>query len=518
MDENKQLYLKAPSIKDFREILLKDKDRPGYHFCDPEGIGDPGDPNGCFYANGRYHMMYLYRHEEKGFCWGHVSSVDLLHWRHHPDCIMAGVHGRGCYSGGAFLDDDGKCYISFWDFVEDEKSFGGIRIAVSDGEPYEDWEILPEFAVTCNVGMGVATVKGKDGCEHIVGAADPSNIWKKDGKYYMQTGNLIVLDRYSRGENPPEDLRGDWADLFSSDDLRSWTYEGRFYDREKCLHTADSEDCMCPSFLLLPSAQGGGADSGKYLQLFIAHNRGCQYYTGEYVKDQNRFIPEKHGRMSVVDSAYFAPEALIAPDGRQIMWVWLRDNPDNGEARGWSGVFSMARELWYAQDDDTLRMAPVKEYERLRINPRSFAVDVAEAEVKELPVINGSSFELKLNDIAPDARGNFELRIRCSENGEEYTRIYFDTETSELVMDSTKGSARGWAAVERMPVALPEDEKLTLTVFVDKTVVEIYANDRAAIGRRIYPAHDGTKVFLYRKNAGCSLNVQTWEMAPCNPF
>lgn len=60
MDENKQLYLKAPLIKDFRENLLKDKDRPGYHFCDPEGIGDPGDPNGCFYANGRYHMMYLY--------------------------------------------------------------------------------------------------------------------------------------------------------------------------------------------------------------------------------------------------------------------------------------------------------------------------------------------------------------------------------------------------------------------------------------------------------------------------
>ena len=257
MDENKQLYLKAPLIKDFREILLKDKDRPGYHFCDPEGIGDPGDPNGCFYANGRYHMMYLYRHEEKGFCWGHVSSVDLLHWRHHPDCIIAGVHGRGCYSGGAFLDDDGKCYISFWDFVADETSYGGIRIAVSDGEPYEDWYVLPEFAVTCNVGMGVATVKGKDGCEHIVGAADPSNIWKKDGKYYMQTGNLIVLDRYSRGENPPEDLRGDWADLFSSDDLRSWNYEGRFYDREKCLHTADSEDCMCPSFLPLPSAQGG---------------------------------------------------------------------------------------------------------------------------------------------------------------------------------------------------------------------------------------------------------------------
>ena len=43
-----------------REKLLQDPYRPGYHFCVPEDIGRPGDPNGAFYANGRYHLMYLY--------------------------------------------------------------------------------------------------------------------------------------------------------------------------------------------------------------------------------------------------------------------------------------------------------------------------------------------------------------------------------------------------------------------------------------------------------------------------
>lgn len=518
MGEEKQLFRMAPAVKEFRERLLADEDRPGYHFCDPEGIGDPGDPNGCFYANGRYHMMYLYRHENKGYCWGHVSSVDLLHWRHHPDCVIAGEHGRGCFSGGAFLDDDGKCYISFWDFVSDEKSYGGIRVAVSDGEPYETWKILPEFSVICNIGTGVASVKDRNGIEHIVGAADPSNIWKKNGKYYMQTGNLSVLDRYSRGENPPEDMRGDWSDLFSSADLKNWIYEGRFYDRNKCHATDDSEDCMCPSFLPLPGRRDGGEESGKYLQLFIAHNRGCQYYTGIYDQDANSFIPETHGRMSVVDSAYFAPEALIGPDGRQIMWNWLRDNPDNGEEHGWSGVFGMARELWYAKEDNTLRMAPAKEYERLRINPQFFKKDLMKTDSAELNIRNGASFEMRLNEIVPEERGNFELRIRVSKNGKEYTRIYFDDQTNELVMDSTKGSARGWAVVERIPAALAEKEQLNMTVFVDKTVVEVYVNDRAAIGRRIYPAHRGKGVFLCRKNAGCHLEVQVWEMAPCNPF
>ena len=73
------------------------------------------------------------------------------------------------------------------------------------------------------------------------GSADPSNIWKKDGKYYMLTGNLLVLRKYgSRGaglpanrDEPelPEDslnYQGDWLDLFVSEDLQKWDYLHRF--------------------------------------------------------------------------------------------------------------------------------------------------------------------------------------------------------------------------------------------------------------------------------------------------
>jgi len=30
-----------------------------------------------------------------GFCWGHLSSHDLIHWRHHPDAIGPGPRRRG---------------------------------------------------------------------------------------------------------------------------------------------------------------------------------------------------------------------------------------------------------------------------------------------------------------------------------------------------------------------------------------------------------------------------------------
>ena len=54
------------SFKLYREKLLKDPYRPAYHFCIPEGLSSnekqvPFDPNGAFFKNGRYHLMYLYK-------------------------------------------------------------------------------------------------------------------------------------------------------------------------------------------------------------------------------------------------------------------------------------------------------------------------------------------------------------------------------------------------------------------------------------------------------------------------
>ncbi len=94
------------NTRSFREKLLADPYRPAYHFCVPEDMGRPGDPNGAYFHNGVYHLMYLYRRTGSDFSWGHVSSNDLLHWRHHADAIGPGIKEDGCFSGGAFVDDD----------------------------------------------------------------------------------------------------------------------------------------------------------------------------------------------------------------------------------------------------------------------------------------------------------------------------------------------------------------------------------------------------------------------------
>lgn len=500
------------STRLLRERFLADPYRPRYHFCVPEDMGQPGDPNGAFYHNGRYHLMYLYSRSGSGFCWGHISSSDLIHWRHHPDSIGPGHGDEGCFSGGAFVDDDGTAYLSYW-MLWGAK---GIGLARSRGPALDAWTKSEANPVIKSTEWGVTEVKDSDGNSFCLGSADPSNIWKKNGRYYMLTGNLLVLNKIGRATNAPVSEQGDRLYLFSSDDLKSWKYLHPFYER-KPEWTDRSEDNMCPSFLPLPSSAEGGPPSGKHLLLFISHNRGCQYYIGDYRDD--RFFPGNHGRMTWVDNTYFAPEALIDGQGRQIMWAWLTDNPSGEKESGWSGVYGLPRTLWLG-DDGTLRLRPVKELESLRRHEKSWpGMKVADGETKLLEGVTGDACELGL-EIEVGAAQRCGLKVRASSSGEEETLLYYDAAQKELVFDSTRSGREGRKIVERAPFALKSGELLKLRVFVDQSVVEVYANDRQAIGRRVFPVRsDSLNVVLFSQggNIHCPV-VQAWEIMPANPF
>ena len=332
----------------YRNRLLDDPYRPTYHFAICDDYGVPGDPNGAFFCDGVYHLMYLYKNPDTdGFNWGHISSIDLLLWRPHHDAVTAIDGSRGCYSGGAFVDDDKTAYLTYWQLPTRENN-GGIYIAHSN-PPYENWTLMENPAVPSSLkwSKGITDIEINGETVHI-GSADPSNIWKENGKYYVLAGNKPVLYQFGRGDDADPKYVGDWTDLFRSDDLKNWEWIDRFYKNEK-MGIDDwpdsTEDNMCPSLLPLFDAQENGSFTGKYLQLFISHNKGCQYYVGELRNE--RFIPESHGRMTWADGAYFAPEALIDDKNRHIVWTWLRDNlTDDFKHYGWSGVFSLPRALW----------------------------------------------------------------------------------------------------------------------------------------------------------------------------
>ena len=487
----------------FREKMLADIYRPRYHFAIPEDMGLPGDPNGAFYANGRYHLMYLYDCKSDKFRWGHISSVDLLHWRSHPDSLVPDDLDGGIFSGGAFADDDGTVYLTYWALPRGDE--GGIRIAFCDDieNHYEKWEKLSEHAIKCTEGGMIETVE-KNGDKKYLCCSDPSNIWKKDGIYYMQAGNLPILNKFRDDEAAPKCYKGDWVDLFCSKDMKNWEYLHRFYQRDvNNGWTDESEDDMCPSFLPLPDTKEGGK-SDKYLQLFIAHNKGCQYYIGTYDKENNVFVPEKHGRMSWTDNTFFAPEALIDENGRQIMWSWLLDNPSDQSERGWSGVYGLPRTLWL-NEDGGLGMAPVKELEKLRYNHKN-TLDVSYAD----------SCEIKI-DIDLKSSSKAGLKVRCTPDESEYVLIYCDRLTNQIVFDGTKSGTQGRPFMETAPFTLKDSENLSLDIFIDYPVIEVFVNDRQAITRRVYNKQKDSKgIKLFSDGCIDVKSLDIWEIAPTN--
>ena len=74
--------------------------------------------------------------------------------------------------------------------------------------------------------------------------------------------------------------------------------------------------------------------------------------------------------------------------------------------------------------------------------------------------------------------------------------------------------------VEEASFELARHERLMLRVFIDKSVIEVFANDRQAITRRVYPARDDSdRVRLFCAGGSASFSdIEVWEMMPSNSW
>ena len=70
------------------------------------------------------------------------------------------------------------------------------------------------------------------------------------------------------------------------------------------------------------------------------------------------------------------------------------------------------------------------------------------------------------------------------------------------------------------PLGIAAGEPLKLRVFVDKSVVEVFANGRQAVMRRIYPSREDSvhvAVFSHGDRVHVT-SLEAWEMMPSNPY
>lgn len=165
-------------------------------------------------------------------------------------------------------------------------------------------------------------------------------------------------------------------------------------------------------------------------------------------------------------------------------------------------------------------MQPVKELQNLRSHEKSWPVfNLTNGESRSLDGVAGTSCELSVQFEVGSA-GRCGVKVRASKDEREETLLYYDAGIKELVFDSTHSGGAGRKIIERAPFELAAGEPLRLRVFVDNSVVEVFANDRQAIGRRVYPVHpDSEGIKIFSQNGTTRVRaLKAWEMAPSNPY
>ena len=471
-------------IPSLRHQMAADRYRPLYHFSAPANY--LGDPNGTIFWKGKYHLFYQYNPDgafdnSKRMHWGHAVSEDLVCWSDLPIALTPTPDGpdrSGCWSGGA-VNNNGVPTLIYYGHPE------GNCIATSDDDLIT-WEKHPANPVIPYPPEG-------DGWRPF----DPC-AWQEGNMWYSLSGGKL------------EGI-GDTAFLCQSKDLIHWEYLHPFYISE--LDKSPESDCAVPDFFPL---------GDRYMLLFAIHERGVQYYIGTYAN--HRFYPEDHGRMNFgdfgVESGHLcAGFTLLDGMNRRIFFGWIPEGRREAiqRAAGWAGVMSLPRVLSLS-DAGTLEITPVPELAVLRRTPRRFTNLWMSPDTSILlEKVDGDCLEI-LATFEPGHAKALGVKVCCSPDEDEQTVIYYSPKNKCLSLDADRSSVNPDVVihgVQRGPLELAADEPLTLHIFVDRSVVEVFANNRQCLTKRIYPARqDSRGVQLFTRGGSAKLkSIDVWDMA-----
>ena len=471
-----------------RARQASDPYRPVYHYVNPEGPSN--DPNGFCRWQGRYHLFYQqYPPEDRRQHWGHAVSEDLVRWQDLPTAIYPGIEER-CYSGSALTEDDRvlACYQGI---------SAGTMIAASSDPLLLNWEKLTGEPVIPEPTTGASYPRIGDPC-----------LWKGERGYYLvggsHEGRLLVDARPA-------------PRLFFSEDLRHWDYWGPFVEGD--VFTAAGEDCAVPYFWPL---------GDKHILIFGSHQRGAQYLLGDWDEGDGRFRPFAHDRFCfgpINNGGINAPTA--APDGEG--GVYLMHMLNHGLLTGdWNGIMSLPSRLRLGPDN-TVVNEPVAALETLRTDHRYIGETPLPAN-RDVPLdgVAGKAMEL-LARIEPGEAREVCLEVLRSPGGEETTSIRYlrdggavktkgpETFHDALVVDTCRTSLLPDVLARPPETAhfdLEDGELLELRVFVDRSILEVFANHRRYLAVRVHPGReDSIGVRIRAQGRGAVLrSLDAWQM------
>ena len=482
-----------------------DRYRPQYHAMPDSGWMN--EPHAPLFHKGQYHLFFQknpfgpFWHQ---IHWGHWVSPDMVRWRELPIALAPEddtLAPDGIWSGSAAYRKDGTPVLFFTagNDAAPVHERTGLALPKNAGAPdLVAWEKHP-VPVTVQ-----APGAGRTG-----DFRDPFVFRDPDGDRWFQ----LVASRVPG--------RSGTALVYESSDLVGWRYRGPLFTIDPVKYTAFDRTFELP--VLLPIGKG---KDGRMRHVFLTDVKAQAYYwTGVFDSAAARFIPDSEApRVFDLGEGHFSgPSGFVDPKtGRTIVFSIAqgeRTAQDEWDS-GWAHNAGLPIELKLGADGD-LRLAPIDELKSLR---QELLLDLRDtmpqAAAAKLAGVAGDLLEVELELApAPGVQGRRGLAVR---------RTPDDAEHTELVVDA----ARGRFEIDRRHTTLDPAmrsrgvqggafdagaEPLRLRVFLDRSMVEAYLNERKSITSRVFPSRlDATGLALIAAPGDRVLRLRVWRMGASN--
>ncbi len=474
-----------------QNLLTTDYTRTQYH-------GGPyqfwmNEPHAPVYYNGMYHLFFQQNMTGsywRNIGWGHFVSTDMVNWKPVKEAITPtadSVVPDGVWSGAATLDKNGVPLLYFTAGNDNFGAYEGLISNQNIGVAYPadlsdpeltDWIIGDELAIVQKPNQGR---RGE--------FRDPF-IWKEGEVWCMV---LCTGSTTSAGGS---------AIVYTTDTLellpdgtidQNWQYKGPVYEMEN-QPTKFGKTWELP--VILPVSNEDGTVT-KHFFIFspapadIADNK-IYYFLGNFDAETGKFTPDADFGYEprILDygaNVFTGPSGFIDPvSGDAVIFSIMQDQRGAAEqgASGWAHTVGLARKLWLNDEGTDLKMAPIDALNDLEeealIQETNLTVQQAN---EKLAAIGEDMYYLKL---VIDARDAASFGVNLKQGGKwDCTTYTYDVAKSELV-GKTANKGEGAATNLTSGELHLENGKLTMEIYVDRSLVEAFFNEHKSHSIRAY--------------------------------
>jgi beta-fructofuranosidase len=449
-----------------------DPTHPIFHVASPAQWMN--DPNGPIFYKGFYHLFYQLHPFSDGSgpkYWGHVRSRNLVKWEHLPIalCPSADLNEAEIWSGCCTINGRGQPMIFYTSIAPGRSTLDHAeQWAATSDDDLVHWRKSPSNPVLSEALHGE---------RKIYDWRDPF-VFHTAGKTFLVTGGNLnkakggqaVVNIYE-AENP---------------ELTKWTYRGVMFQHPD----PGARTVECPNFFQL----------GRKWVLLMSPYGKVQYFIGDFDASACRFQPLARG-LADFGPNFYAPNTMQLRDGRRLVWGWVTGFP---EGRGWNGCLSLPRELSLSHHADStnsweLKQEPAPELIKLRGERskwRDLSLSLQEAVVLTLPKTNVLEILARIDLQTAKMVG---IELKSSDMASPPLKIVLND--SELAVMESKTRLH------------TEGKELRLHIFVDRSVMEVFANGTACFTKRINPlAQDATLTIHAEEGAARAELVEAWPI------